>query len=364
MAWVCSLLWCASALALGWVRRRVGNLRQVAPAERCPALSIILAARNEAAGVEAAARSLLALDYPNLTVVAVDDRSDDGTGDLLRALGDPRLRVVRIDDLPEGWLGKTHALWEGARVAPGEVFLFTDADVHFAPDCLRRAVQALEGVDHLVAGPRMVCQGLWEHLFVSFFGGAFFLRFRPDLAGGPDRRYAMGIGAFNMVRRSAYFRCGGHQRLRLHVLEDMGLGVLLKRKGFRQRYLDAGEQVWVRWLEGGPVHGLEKNAYAGMGYSPWLTLAACTVFVGACLGPLSGGWAPALLGLAGMLGVSWQSRDFGPSPWSGLGYPVAGLLFSYAVLRSAWLAERRGGIRWRGTFYPLRTLREHTLEAL
>lgn len=366
MAWLWTAFWWAGALALALIRRRVGRLADHSPAPRCPSLTVILAARNEAATVGPAVRTLLELDYPELTVVAVDDRSEDGTGDVLRALGDDRLRVVRIDELPAGWLGKTHALWTGAQQAPGEVFLFTDADVHFQPESLRRAVSALQGVDHLVAGPRMLCRGCWEHLFVSFFGAAFCLRYRPDLAGSRDPRYAMGIGAFNMVRRTAYFRCGGHRALALNILDDMGLGRLLKLRGFRQRYLDASGLVRVRWLSGGlagVLHGLEKNAYAGMEFNPALALAGCAAVVAACLGPLTGGWTCALAALAGMLAVSWQLRTWGPSPWAGLGYPLAGLLFSLVIARSGWLAERRGGIVWRGTFYPLGALRQHRLEA-
>jgi len=361
MAWLASLLWWCAALALALIRRRVDRLGRYPAASRCPSLTVILAARNEEATVGPAVRTLLELDYPDLTVVAVDDRSEDGTGAVLRNLADERLRVMRIDELPSGWLGKTHALWRGAQEAPGEVLLFTDADVHFEPQSLRHAVSALAGVDHLVVGPRMLCAGAWEHLFISFFGAAFCLRYRPDLASSRDPRFAMGIGAFNMVRRAAYFRCGGHRALALNVLDDMGLGRLLKLRGFRQRYLDAEGMVRVRWLAGGlrgVLQGLEKNAYAGMDFSPWLALSGCAAVLAACLAPLSGGWAPALAGLAGMLCLSWQIRGWGPSPWSGLGYPLAGLLFSFVIARSGWLAERRGGIWWRGTFYPLGPLRK------
>ena len=105
-----------------------------------PSLSVIVPARNEATAIGPALASLLAQDYPGLEIVAVDDRSTDGTGDVLRALAaaNPSLRVLRIDDLPSGWLGKNHALWRGAQRSTGTWLLFTDADVVFAPGTLRR----------------------------------------------------------------------------------------------------------------------------------------------------------------------------------------------------------------------------------
>src|SRR6185436_14838718 len=119
---------------------RLGDVPPLGDAEM-PSISIVVAARNEARGIEAAMRSLLAQDVPRLEVVAVDDRSEDATGAILDrfAEAEPRLRVVHVAELPDGWLGKCHALWLGAGQAAGELILFTDADVVMAPDTLRRA---------------------------------------------------------------------------------------------------------------------------------------------------------------------------------------------------------------------------------
>src|SRR5262249_46544493 len=120
------------------------QLRDTAPAldRPWPAASIVVAARNEEAGVEPALRSLLALDYPALEVIAIDDRSTDATPQIMDrvAAGDTRLRVLHVAELPAGWLGKNHALHQGAKLARGEYNLFTDADVVLEPSVLKRAI--------------------------------------------------------------------------------------------------------------------------------------------------------------------------------------------------------------------------------
>jgi cellulose synthase/poly-beta-1,6-N-acetylglucosamine synthase-like glycosyltransferase len=118
------------------------------PGEKAwPKLSLLVACRDEAANVRAALSSVLAQDYPALEVVAVDDRSGDATGAILDELAaqHPMLRVVHVTSLPEGWLGKTHALARASEAATGELLLFTDADVVFAPGALRRAASLRRG---------------------------------------------------------------------------------------------------------------------------------------------------------------------------------------------------------------------------
>src|SRR2546423_821839 len=136
-----------------------------------PPLSVVVPALNEEATVEAAMRTLLALDYPDLEIIGVDDRSTDETGAILDRLAaeDARLRVTHVRELPPGWLGKNHALHVGSAVARGEWILFTDADVHFERDALRRAVRyaVYRRLDHLVVVPQVLLAGFWETLFVS-----------------------------------------------------------------------------------------------------------------------------------------------------------------------------------------------------
>src|SRR5262249_25363516 len=160
----------------------------------------------------AAMRSLLALDYPNLEIIGVDDRSRDRTGEVLDRLArdDERLTVVHIDELPAGWLGKCHALHVGASRARGEYLLFTDRDVIFARQALRPAVAyvADRRLDHLCLNPTLIAGGFWERALVACFGMLFFAAFRPWLIPTRFRGAYCGIGAFNLVRSDVYRAVG------------------------------------------------------------------------------------------------------------------------------------------------------------
>jgi cellulose synthase/poly-beta-1,6-N-acetylglucosamine synthase-like glycosyltransferase len=175
---------------------------------RTPPVSIVVAARDEARAIERAMRSLLALDYPGLELVAVDDRSADPTGAILDRLAaaNARLKVLHVRELPAGWLGKNHALALGARDATGEILLFTDADVEFAPYSLREAVAVLEDerLDHLALAPRLRLPGAWLAACVAYFGRQFYVFLRPWRARDPRSGAHIGVGAFNLVRASAY----------------------------------------------------------------------------------------------------------------------------------------------------------------
>jgi len=217
-----------------------------------PRLSIVVPARDEATAIASAVGSLLAQDYPDLDVVAVDDRSRDGTGDVLRELAarDPRLSVLRVDRLPAGWLGKTHALWRGAERASGsEWLLFTDADVVHKQGALRRAVAyaVSEGLDHLTLTPKLAARGLLLEAFVAFFGYAFVTLWGAYLANDPKSRRGVGIGAFNLVRREAYEAIGTIRALSLRPDDDIRLGRRLRAFGFLQRVLNGREVLSVNW---------------------------------------------------------------------------------------------------------------------
>jgi glycosyltransferase involved in cell wall biosynthesis len=365
LAALASLAWLWVAQTLVRVALSLGLL----PRHRSsglPSLSVVIAACNEQDTLVAALGSLLQVDYPDLQIVLVNDRSRDATGDLMESLAcnNERVTVVHIEHLPDDWLGKNHALHQGALRARGEWLLFSDADIHFSCDSLARAVTLAQSsdLDHLVVGPRILCGTFWEKIFIGFFGTAFCYRYRPDRAAHPGPYY-VGVGAFNLMRSQVYRDLGGHSSLSFQVLDDMELGRLIKTRGYRQRFVGGAEAVSVRWCVGwtGLLHGLEKNAYAGLHYSPLFALASCVVTLWACLAPLwllgHGAWLWGLLGLASMQICALCVWPAGSPPWAGLFFPLAGMLFCFILLRAAWLCHRRGGIRWRGTFYALDRLR-------
>lgn len=338
---------------------------------RLPSLSVIFAARDEEAGIEPALRSLLALDYPALQLVAVDDRSADGTPSILARLAaeDPRLEVIHVEELPAGWLGKTHALQRGAEAARGELLLFTDADVVMEPELPRRAAGMLleREWDHLTAPPQVVMPTLASRVFGAAFGVFFNLYARPWRVANPRARSAAGIGAFNLVRATAYHGAGGHRAIRLRVDDDMWLGRMLKRQGFRSGFAVAPGLLRVQWYDSlrGMVLGLTKNMFAGQNYRVLpvvgATLALLVLFVWPPLSlPFTGGWtlvlnAGSTLLLIGLFGGAAAHQRMNPA--YGLLYPVSTLFFAFVVWRSTLVTLRQGGVVWRGTLYPLDELR-------
>jgi glycosyltransferase involved in cell wall biosynthesis len=370
-AWLIGL----SALAWGY-RRFYPPLAETpipsAALESLPTLSILVPACNEAGTVEPALRSLLALRYPCFEVIAVDDRSTDATGAILERLAveDARLRVLHVTRLPSGWLGKNHALQAAADEAQGDWLLFTDADVVFAPDALRRAVAyaCLHRIDHLAVSPRCETHGFWEKLFVSYFGLMFTLRVRPWEVADPKKSAHVGLGAFNLVRASAYRQIGGHRALPMEVIDDVKLGKVLKRSGFRAALLDGGGLLSVRWVVGlrGVLNSVDKNAFAGFDYKPLpmlasvfgLALTSLYPLIALFLLPWPARWLAVGTLAAMMLGAQMMRRVTSAGGWYGLAYPLAALILDFIILRSAFRAYRQGGVIWRGTLYPLDELRK------
>ncbi len=352
--------------------QRLSNIKvQADERETLPRLSILVPACNEATTLERAMVSLLALDFPSLEIIAVNDRSTDGTGALLDRLaeGDARLKVLHISSLPHGWLGKNHALHVASQQATGEWLLFTDADVVYSPDALLRAVthaQRMEA-DHLVVSPRIETCNFWERLFASYFGLMLSLRCRVWDVADPRRSAYFGFGAFNMVRASAYREFGGHGALAMEVADDTKLGKVVKQNGFRTELMDGSDLLSVRWAVGfdGVMNCLTKNAYAGFDFKTSRMLAAI-------LGMLVTGFFPLIilllpspahwLALGALLGMAcgaWAMRRISQaSAFYGLAYPLATLLLTFIILRSSWLACHQKGIYWRGTLYPLDELRK------
>lgn len=374
-----------SLLALIWISRIVDAMRgiptmadvtqpqwdrQPRPGNR---VAIVVPACNEQDSIEQALRRLLVLEYDDYVVIAVNDRSTDKTGEIMdRVAGQApgRLKIVHVKELPSGWLGKAHAMWKAASLAEADWILFTDADVMFRPDCLRRAIAYAEAdkADHVVVLPTVIMKRPGEKMMVGFFQLLFVFGHRPWKVADPKTRDHMGVGAFNLVRRSAYEAIGTYAALKFEVVDDMKLGKVIKNAGFRQRVVLGDSLITIRWAKGarGVVRNLTKNFFAVMSFQWWRAVLGCVAMVILNLLPFWGsifvhGWAriPYLVTLASMFflyaGV-WRSVDI--EPWYFLLHPISTLLFIYTILRSMFVTLRNGGVEWRGTFYPLDELRK------
>ncbi len=369
------LVWLALVVL---VERRMRSARN-APAThgQLPSVSVIVAAMNEAEEIEPAIRSMLALDYPAMELIVVNDRSTDATGPILDRLAlefPNQLRVLHVTELPAGWLGKCNALRVGAKQARGEWILFTDADVVFTPPALRTAAAfaLAHSADHVVLIPVLKWHGYAEAALLSFFTMTFSIGFRLWAIETPSKHAFAGVGAFNMIRRSFYERMGGHTPLRLEVADDLKLGYLVKKHGGKSVAAYSDNQVSVRWRAGvrDTIRGLERSGFAGLNFSYIRTLGAalgCIVGLNApyVLPFIAPSPAVIALSLAAILVIvatyAINARPHHLPRWIGLLHPLATTLFAYAFIRSAIITTIRGGLSWRGTFYLIQDLRRGTV---
>jgi len=363
---------------LRWVRR-LPSLKALAATQRFQdteerriRCSAVIAARDEQMRIGETIRHLLVQQGVEIEVIVVDDRSVDQTGDIVKRLAkeDARVRIRRVDTLPEGWLGKSHACHIGAGAATGEWILFTDADCWLKPDVVSRAVSVadIERVDHITLTP-----GLSEaNLGAQAWHLAFLISIANWISGANRDRPAayFGIGAFNLVRAPAYRECGGYEALRLTVLDDVKLGLLLRRAGKRTRGFIGGDDVECHWgtTVRSMIQVMEKNYFAALDFRTGTALAAglagCLLLCAAVLGPLTGtvmGLGAGLAPLSFILPAGILARRLG---WSWRAAALTPFIFPvllYAMLKSAFFTLRQGGVRWRETFYSLEVLRKSTV---
>jgi cellulose synthase/poly-beta-1,6-N-acetylglucosamine synthase-like glycosyltransferase len=338
-------------------------------------VTIIVPARNESADIEAALTRLLALDYDHYEVIAVNDRSTDDTGAIMdKVAGTPaaqgRLKVIHVSELPPHWLGKTHAMWSAAREASSDWLLFTDADVMFKPDSLRRAIAYAEAepADHVVLFPKMIMTKPGERMMIAFFQTLFMFGHRPWKVADPKTDDHMGVGAFNMVRRTVYESVGTYERMRMEVLDDMKLGKVVKKGGFAQRNVFGKDLISIHWAKGtmGIVNNLTKNFFAVLSFQWWRALLSCVGLVFLNMVPFFGtasvhGWSrlPYAIALTSMFLIyAGMSARSAIPPYYFLLHPVSTALFSYTVLYSMIATYKQGGVIWRGTLYPLDELKK------
>jgi len=383
-------VWLAAGLALGvdWLRRSVAAVRGMAKladlarqewnrlpvlGDEQPRVSVVVPARNEAAKIEECLLSLLAQDYPKIEICAVDDRSTDATGSIMNQLQrdfSGKLDMIHINVLPPGWLGKTHAMWKGAAATESDWILFTDGDIIFRPDALRRAITYAEVTrcDHLVLFPTLIMHSIGEKMMLGFFGLASSFLLRSWKVHDPRARDYVGAGAFNLIRRSVYENLGTYQALRMEVIDDLKLGQAVKEHGFKQDCVRGPGLIELRWAEGafGVVRNLQKNMFSLLSFSWPLALLASIGALIYHIGPWIGillapgisklGFAVALFSI--FLLYARVSRAFHVAPLYVFTHPIAALMFVYTLLNSAVSSVIHGGVLWRGTIYSLDEIQE------
>lgn len=299
-------------------------------------VSVLIPARDEEGGIAAAMASVLASTGVAFELVVMDDGSTDRTAEIVAefAAKDARVRLERAPALPAGWNGKQHACWSLAHVAKGEILCFVDADVRLRPDAVARMAGFLESRNNaLVSGfPRQVTETWLEWLLLPLIHFVL-LGFLPmtQMRKGTDPSFAAGCGQFMMVRRVAYFACGGHAEIRATMHDGLLLPRLFRQHGYRTDLADLTELATCRmYRNAGQVwSGLAKNATEGIAN-------------------------PVRIGPISVLLVMGQVLPFCFAAWMLFvrGFSIAVMVYVLVGVAGAWLPRALAAVRfrqsWRG----------------
>lgn len=342
--------------------------------EELPTLTIVIAARDEGKTIRPALESLLAVTYPHLEVVVVNDRSRDDTKNILDEFSkkDARLKIKHISKLTPGWLGKTNALHQGAQQVASKWILFTDADVHFTPTALIKAVSIAEtsGIDHLAVLPRLEEHSPLLGITLGTTLGIFIMFMKPWKVRTAPTYYA-GAGAFNLIKTEFYHKHGGHSKIAMRPDDDMMLGKLVKICNGQSDLALSNGEVHLSWYEtlDSLIHGLTKNTYASLDYSIIRTIVAVMIHFIMYILPVLGvykteGFAQIFFG-ASIFFNWWVSYKVARATRASVEYalftPVGAVILIYILVRTVVVTHYHGGIFWRDTFYSLANLKKNVI---
>lgn len=344
--------------------------------DRLPLISVVMPAKDEEEYIERSVSSILASEYPRLEVIVVNDRSRDRTAEILARLSDTddRLSVVTIDRLPDGWTGKTHALFEGSRRASGELLLFTDADTVVTPDALPRTVRSLEesGCGMISLWPGFISRGFSENVVHPHLLLGLGSVYRPKDVNDGANDAGLASGSFILVRRSVYEAVGTWERFRSEITEDVALSKAVKRSGERLAVCRGGSMVktrgfanlrelrrfWTRTFYGGfersalTILRVTSNYLVLSGLIVCLIISLTITAAGMATQPV---WVMLVVSAAAMIALTgifaaFTQRELGS--WKlGLTAPVGIVVSAWVALHALAVALSGRGIRWRGSSY-------------
>ncbi len=369
-------LWCLLYLYAMLVWKRIPRFKNLTavPLTSWPKLSIIIPACNEAKTITTAVRKLLQQNYPQLEIILVNDRSQDETGNMIEQLAtqDERIKAIHIHELPADWLGKVHALYIGTQHAGGDWLLYSDADIHYETDLLQQVISFVEQnrLDHFSLIPKVISDNWLLQAITRAFGVIFMVGARASAVEDPNKAAAIGVGAFNLVRRDAFNQTPGFAWLRMEAVDDVSLALMMKRYGFRTRFALAYQDLSVIWYNSlkAMAEGFEKNAAGPLSHyridrlfivSFVTTAVVIAPYLSLLMWHSPVLWAGLIWLLCNMLlsiRVAFADKD-NPLPW--LLVPIGIVAFHMIFLRAALLLVKRQGIIWRGTKYPIEKLREY-----
>ena len=368
MSWLIAAPWSLALLViLSRHLIRGPRLRDYEPLTTGPLVSVIIPARNEARNIERCVRSVLATRYSPIEGLVVDDRSTDGTAEIVEPATGNRLRPVRGVELPAGWFGKQWAIVQGYRVARGELLLFADADTRHEPELLPRAVRGLqtEGVDLFTVLPRQEMRTFWERLIQPHVFVALESRFAYLTSVNRTRTYwnAIANGQFILTTRAAYEAVGTHEAVKHSVTDDLMLAQSYVRAG-KDIFIAQAREFMTTRMYGSLreiLAGWTKNLASGAPLTappiavvrrvlPYLMWLPALFWLAPPVLWLATGWHWAAIATAASL-LTWIAVYAGERApvWYAFLYPLGSAVVGFIMLRSAWRGRRL--IEWRGRSY-------------
>lgn len=338
-----------------------------------PSVAVIIAIRNEEEDLEQSLKSILDLDYKNYRIITINDRSTDSTSEILENMkaNHPSIGLIHIEELPGGWLGKNHALFQGYLNSKEEWMLFTDADVTFSKDSLKRAMTYANSrdLDHLAVLPEVNSRSILFNSTMDTFKIMLELRQKPWDVRNPNSTASIGIGAFNLVKRKVYESIGTHSGISLRPDDDLKLGERIKRMEFHSDVLYGEKQITLEWYKSIKefINGLMKNTFSIFNYNLLRALLAAmaTLLFFALPIPLmlfAGSdkeISLALIILLFQMPLFVFKRGMRGKWWHPFLIPYAGCIMVYILLKSSILTLKQSGIYWRDSYYPLSELKKN-----
>ncbi len=328
-------------------------------------VTVIVPARNEEAVIVACTASLA--NQPGIAeILVVNDQSTDATASVVRSLMEkiPNLRLLDSGRLPDGWVGKNHALWVGVQQANCAWLLFTDADAEHERDSVSRALQiAQEQNAALVSfSPKQITEKWYEKALIPYVYLRLAKQFSYEKVNDPTSPAAAANGQFLMIRRDVYETIGGHASVAGEVLEDVALAMRVKAAGHRIWFGSGKGIVRVRMYRSFQAmwQGWQKNLYRLMGGTPWSVfreMESSLPWIPLLL--LALGLKYPLLLFLGVLLLIFRQTSYGLDlarnqyPFSFIFYYVPAVALYVAVLWASYRSHINGRIQWKGRGYSV-----------
>jgi chlorobactene glucosyltransferase len=349
------------------------------PPTNAPLISVCVPARNEERNIRACVAAILAQDYPNFEVVVLEDRSTDRTAEILShmATQNDKLKVIRGSDLPKGWAGKPHALFQASAAARGDWLCFVDADTFLSAatlsSCYTKAVET--DADMFTIMTFQIMGSFWEKVVMPIVMTALSVGFSPRKVNDPKSKDAIANGQFILIKRSVYDAIGGHESVKDQIVEDKAISEQVKWNGYRLIVANGYSLAKTRMYTSLPEmwEGWTKNIYLGLSDRPSLMLlgafGAFILLTAALILPIwpllgifwylqAGSWLALAVFVEAL--VLWLviiyvrarvATGMGISRWYAFTLPLGAAIFAAMMFTSAWKVISGKGVTWKGRSY-------------